>query len=179
MEEQFNVLYKYLKMLDLEEAISNMKIIHIAGTKGKEKADDNVQISTFFRFLALLVFKIFATKQLILEQAYVDVLIFQVPTPIVCGITSLRYDHMEILGNTLGEIAGEKAGIFKVPLKVVTPLDAKLLNGLRLGLKMGLIVLKAWKHVLVSLWRLLRGSFNFHLTVIEDEKGGLRDMNKG
>ncbi|KAG4920294.1 hypothetical protein JHK82_049251 [Glycine max] len=235
MEERFNVLYKYLKMLDLEEAISNMKIIHVAGTKGKgstctftesilrncgfrtglftsphlidirerfrldgveiseekflvyfwwcydrlkENTDDNVPMPTFFHFLALLAFKIFAAEQvdvsimevglggkydatnvLILEQAD-DVLIFQVPTPIVCGITSLGYDHMEILGNTLGEIAGEKAGIFKhripaftvpqpdeamhvlrekasqlnVPLQVVTPLDAKLLNGSRLAL---------------------------------------------
>ncbi|XP_020215034.1 folylpolyglutamate synthase isoform X1 [Cajanus cajan] len=223
MEERFNVLYKYLKMLDLEEAISNMKIIHVAGTKGKgstctftesilrnwgfrtglftsphlidikerfrldgveiceekflayfwwcylrlkEKTDDNVPMPTFFHFLALLAFKIFAAEQ-------VDVSIMEVglggkydatnlvPTPIVCGITSLGYDHMEILGNTLGEIAGEKAGIFKhqipaftvpqpdeamnvlrekasqlnVPLQVVTPLDPKLLNGLRLGLE--------------------------------------------
>lgn len=84
-----------------------------------------------------------------------------VQKPIVCGITSLGYDHMEILGNTLGEIAGEKAGILKhripaftvtqpdeamdvlkekasqlnVPLQVTSPLDAKLLNGLKLGLE--------------------------------------------
>ncbi|XP_058787553.1 folylpolyglutamate synthase-like isoform X2 [Vicia villosa] len=35
MEERFTVLFQYLKMLELEEAISNMKIIHVAGTKGK------------------------------------------------------------------------------------------------------------------------------------------------
>ncbi|RDX78244.1 Folylpolyglutamate synthase, partial [Mucuna pruriens] len=223
MEERFYVLYKYIKMLDLEEAISNMKIIHVAGTKGKgstctftesilrncgfrtglftsphlieirerfrldgveiceekflayfwwcydrlkKNTDDNVPMPTFFHFLALLAFKIFAAEQ-------VDVSIVEVglggkydatnvvQTPIVCGITSLGYDHMDILGNTLGEIAGEKAGIFKhripaftvpqpdeamhvlrekasqlnVPLEVVTPLDAKLLNGLRLGLE--------------------------------------------
>jgi folylpolyglutamate synthase/dihydropteroate synthase len=40
--------------------------------------------------------------------------ILQVKAPVVCGISSLGYDHMEILGNTLGEIAGEKAGILKV-----------------------------------------------------------------
>ena len=33
--------------------------------------------------------------------------------PYVCGISSLGYDHMEILGHTLPEIAGEKAGILK------------------------------------------------------------------
>ncbi|KAF7816391.1 folylpolyglutamate synthase isoform X2 [Senna tora] len=210
-------------MLDLEEPISKMKIIHVAGTKGKgstctftesilrncgfhtglftsphlidvrerfrlngmeiceekflayfwwcydrlkEKTDDNVPMPTYFRFLALLAFKIFAAEQ-------VDVAIMEVglggkydatnvvQEPIVCGITSLGYDHMEILGNTLGEIAGEKAGIMKhrvpaftvpqpdeamcvlkekasqldVPLQVAPPLDAKLLNGLKLGLE--------------------------------------------
>ncbi|XP_057441902.1 folylpolyglutamate synthase [Lotus japonicus] len=223
MGDQFNVMFEYLKMLDLEEDISKMKIIHVAGTKGKgstctfsesilrncgfhtglftsphlidirerfrldgleicedkflayfwwcydrlkEKTDDNIPMPPYFRFLALLAFKIFAAEQ-------VDVAIMEVGLggkydatnvvhkPIVCGITSLGYDHMEILGNTLGEIAGEKAGIFKdripafttpqpdeamhvleekasqlnVPLQVVPPLDAKLLNGLRLGLE--------------------------------------------
>ncbi|XP_061343515.1 folylpolyglutamate synthase-like isoform X1 [Gastrolobium bilobum] len=223
MGDQFSMLFEYLKMLDLEEPISNMKIIHVAGTKGKgstctftesilrncgfhtglftsphlidirerfrldgmeiceekflayfwwcydrlkEKTDENVPMPPYFRFLALLAFKIFAAEQ-------VDVAIMEVglggkydatnvvQAPIVCGITSLGYDHMEILGNTLGEIAGEKAGIFKeripaftvpqpdeamrvleekasqlnVPLQVASPLDAKLLNGLRLGLE--------------------------------------------
>ncbi|KAK7276322.1 hypothetical protein RIF29_17461 [Crotalaria pallida] len=223
MGDQFEVLYEYLKMLDLEEPISKMKIIHVAGTKGKgstctfaesilrncgfhtglftsphlidirerfrldgvdiceekflayfwwcydrlkEKTDDNIPMPNYFRFLAILAFKIFASEQ-------VDVAIMEVGlggkydatnvarAPIVCGITSLGYDHMEILGNTLGEIAGEKAGIFKdripaftvpqpdeamhvleekasllnVPLQVVAPLDPKLLNGLRLGLE--------------------------------------------
>ncbi|XP_027329271.1 folylpolyglutamate synthase-like isoform X3 [Abrus precatorius] len=223
MGNHFDLLFEYLKMLDLEDQIANMKIIHVAGTKGKGstctfsesilrncgfhtglftsphlidvrerfrldgmeiceqkflayfwwcydrlkgKTDDNIPMPTYFRFLALLAFKIFAAEQ-------VDVAIMEVglggkydatnvvQAPIVCGITSLGYDHMEILGNTLREIAGEKAGIFKnripaftvpqpdeamhvleekasqlnVPLQVVTPLDAKLLNGLRLGLE--------------------------------------------
>jgi dihydrofolate synthase/folylpolyglutamate synthase len=34
-------------------------------------------------------------------------------TPKVAVITSLSYDHMAVLGNTLAEIAGEKAGIIK------------------------------------------------------------------
>ncbi|GAA0142094.1 ligase [Lithospermum erythrorhizon] len=86
---------------------------------------------------------------------------FQVKSPVVCGIASLGYDHMEILGNTLAQIAGEKAGIFKhgvpaftvpqpdeamnvlveksskldVHLKIAAPLDSSLLNGLHLGLE--------------------------------------------
>ena len=36
-----------------------------------------------------------------------------VQEPYVCGISPLGFDHMEILGHTLPEIAAEKAGIFK------------------------------------------------------------------
>ena len=39
--------------------------------------------------------------------------------PKVCVITSLSYDHMNVLGNTLAEIAGEKAGIIKPGVPVV------------------------------------------------------------
>ncbi|XP_056176547.1 folylpolyglutamate synthase-like [Syzygium oleosum] len=220
--DRFDLLFDYLKMLDLDQQIPQMKVIHVAGTKGKgstctftesilrncgfrtglftsphlidvcerfrldgediceekflayfwwcydrlkEKASEDVPMPTYFRFLALLAFKIFAAEQ-------VDVAILEVglggkfdatnvvEAPIVCGISSLGFDHMEILGNTLGEIAGEKAGIFKrgvpaftVPqpdeamqvleekashldlnLQVAPPLDANLLNGLKLGL---------------------------------------------
>jgi dihydrofolate synthase/folylpolyglutamate synthase len=33
--------------------------------------------------------------------------------PLVCGITRIGYDHMNVLGSTIGAIAGEKAGILK------------------------------------------------------------------
>ncbi|KAL3899464.1 MAG: hypothetical protein SGPRY_012636, partial [Prymnesium sp.] len=33
--------------------------------------------------------------------------------PLVCGITRIGMDHMNVLGNTVAEIAGEKAGIIK------------------------------------------------------------------
>ncbi|KAB5544309.1 hypothetical protein DKX38_012421 [Salix brachista] len=132
----------------------------------KEKCTEDIPMPTYFRFLALLAFKIFSAEQ-------VDVVILEVglggkfdatnvvQKPIICGISSLGYDHMEILGNTLAQIAGEKAGIFKdgipaftvpqpdeamnvleqkaselnVHLQVVEPLDAKLLNGLKLRLE--------------------------------------------
>ncbi|KAI9156824.1 hypothetical protein LWI28_012749 [Acer negundo] len=220
--DRFDLLFDYIKILDLEEAISQMKVIHVAGTKGKgstctftesilrncgfqtglftsphlidvrerfrlngveiceekylsyfwwcydrlkENSSEDVPMPTYFRFLALLAFKIFAAEQ-------VDVVILEVglggkfdatnvvQSPVVCGISSLGYDHMEILGYTLGAIAGEKAGIFKhgvpaftvtqpdeamcvleekaskldVPLQVAPPLDASLLNGQKLGL---------------------------------------------
>ncbi|KAK9282692.1 hypothetical protein L1049_010912 [Liquidambar formosana] len=224
--DRYDLLFDYLKILELDEPISKMNIIHVAGTKGKgstctftesilrncgfrtglftsphlidirerfrldgvdiceekflayfwwcwdrlkvctKTVSEDIPMPTYFRFLALLAFKIFAAEQ-------VDVAIMEVglggkfdatnvvQKPIVCGISSLGYDHMEILGNTLGEIAGEKAGIFKhgvpaftvpqpdeamtvleekashldVCLKVAPPLDANLLNGLQLGLE--------------------------------------------
>jgi dihydrofolate synthase/folylpolyglutamate synthase len=41
-------------------------------------------------------------------------------TPTVSVITSLSYDHMAVLGDTLAEIAGEKAGIIKEGVPVVS-----------------------------------------------------------
>lgn len=41
-------------------------------------------------------------------------------TPVVSVITSIGYDHMNALGNTLAEIASEKAGIIKPGVPVVT-----------------------------------------------------------
>ncbi|ERN08073.1 hypothetical protein AMTRI_Chr08g203110 [Amborella trichopoda] len=222
MGDQFDLMFQYIKMLDLEEPISQLKIIHVAGTKGKgstctfvesilrtsgfhtglftsphlidirerfrvdgmeiseekflayfwwcwnrlkEKTDEDVPMPTYFRFLALLAFKIFTAEQ-------VDVAILEVglggkfdatnvvQSPVVCGISSLGFDHVEILGNTLGQIAGEKAGIFKhgvpaftvrqpdeamcvleknaselgISLQIALPLDVDMLGGLHLGL---------------------------------------------
>ena len=41
-------------------------------------------------------------------------------TPLVCGITNVDFDHMNILGDTLPEIAFEKAGIIKPNIPVFT-----------------------------------------------------------
>jgi dihydrofolate synthase / folylpolyglutamate synthase len=40
--------------------------------------------------------------------------------PQVCVITSISFDHMDVLGDTLAKIAGEKAGIIKPGVPVVT-----------------------------------------------------------
>eukprot|EP00268_Persea_americana_P051686 TRINITY_DN5726_c0_g1_i3.p1 TRINITY_DN5726_c0_g1~~TRINITY_DN5726_c0_g1_i3.p1 ORF type:complete len:569 (+),score=121.26 TRINITY_DN5726_c0_g1_i3:100-1806(+) len=220
--EKFHLMSKYMKILDLEEHTSRLKIVHIAGTKGKgstcafseailrecgfrtglftsphlidvreryridgfdisedkflsyfwdcwnqikEKVAEDLPMPALFQFLTLLAFKIFIFEK-------VDVAIIEVglggtldstnvvKEPVVCGITSLGMDHMEILGDTLGKIALEKAGIFKpgvpaftvpqlpeamdalkersyeskVLLKVASPLDPNKLHGLKLAL---------------------------------------------
>ncbi|MGQ9865728.1 MAG: bifunctional folylpolyglutamate synthase/dihydrofolate synthase [Pseudanabaenaceae cyanobacterium] len=71
-------------------------------------------------------FEVFtAAMWLILAEAAVDVAVVEVglggrldatnvvATPLACGITSIGRDHWQRLGETLPEIAGEKAGILK------------------------------------------------------------------
>jgi len=45
--------------------------------------------------------------------------------PDVCVITAISYDHTEVLGNTLAEIAGEKAGIIKPGSVVISSPQAE------------------------------------------------------
>ncbi|KAF6994754.1 hypothetical protein CFC21_011377 [Triticum aestivum] len=220
---QWELMAKYLQILELEEPIARLKVVHVAGTKGKGstctfaesilrscgfrtglftsphlidvrerfrldgldiseekfiryfwwcwnklkvKTGDDIPMPAYFRFLALLAFKIFSDEQ------QVDVAVLEVglggkydatnvvKAPVVCGISSLGYDHMEILGNSLVEIAGEKAGILKkgvpaytvpqpevamsvlkqraselgVSIRIVPPLDPRQLEDQPLGL---------------------------------------------
>ena len=56
--------------------------------------------------------------------------------PSVCGLTSISIDHTHQLGNTLGEIAAEKAGIFKRDIPVVSvPQDPEAKRVLRRAAK--------------------------------------------
>ncbi|CAN1251016.1 Folylpolyglutamate synthase [Linum perenne] len=191
----FHFLFDYLKILELEDALADMKIVHVAGTKGKGStctftesilrncgfktglftSPHLIDVRERFRLDGADISeeKFLAYFWWCFNRFKVDVAILEVglggrfdatnviQKPVVCGIASLGYDHMEILGNTLGEIAGEKAGILKygvpaftvqqpeeamrvieekasnlnVDLQVVHPLDANLLNGLKLGLE--------------------------------------------
>jgi folylpolyglutamate synthase len=75
-------------------------------------------MATYFRFLTLMAFDIFIKEK-------VDIAIIEVglggrldatniiKSPVITGITSLGYEHQEILGDTIEEIAFEKAGIMK------------------------------------------------------------------
>lgn len=72
----------------------------------------------YFRYLTILAYHIFLSlkvKCTILEVGiggrYDSTNI--VPRPIVTGVTTLGLDHTALLGNTIEEIAYQKAGIFK------------------------------------------------------------------
>jgi dihydrofolate synthase / folylpolyglutamate synthase len=78
---------------------------------------------SFFELTVAMAFDYFATEK-------VDIAIIEtglggrldstnIITPILSIITNIGYDHMNILGNTLGKIATEKAGIIKQNVPVV------------------------------------------------------------
>lgn len=126
---------------------------------------EGLSMPSYFSFLTILAFHVFLEEK-------VDCAIIEVgiggdydPTniiekPIVCGITTLDFDHTNILGNTLKSIAWSKAGIIKkdsivytveqdqqealdvitsraeakgCPVYICKPLDTKLL-GIKLGI---------------------------------------------
>lgn len=78
---------------------------------------------SFFEITVAMAFDAFA-------DAEVDIAIIEtgmggrldstnIITPLLSIITNIGYDHMDFLGNTLAEIAGEKAGIIKQGVPVV------------------------------------------------------------
>ncbi|KAI8922827.1 Mur ligase [Entophlyctis helioformis] len=82
---------------------------------------DHPDKPNYFRYLTLMSFHLFM-------QEKVDVVILEtgvggeydctnfIEKPVACGITSLGFDHMSILGETIDKIAWHKAGIIKVGL---------------------------------------------------------------
>ncbi|CAM6095551.1 unnamed protein product [Calypogeia fissa] len=177
----FEATFKHLQILELDEPLERLSVIHVAGTKGKgstcaftesmlrasgfrtglftsphlvdvcerfrldgrdvsrkvfaanfwwvynrlQENTDIIPMPGFFRFMTLLALRMFIVEK-------VDVAILEVGlggrldatnvvrAPAVCGIASLGFDHMELLGNTLTEIATEKAGIFKPGVPAIT-----------------------------------------------------------
>ena len=79
---------------------------------------------TYFEFLFLM-------GMLIFQKEEVDYIVLEtglggrldatnsVREPVACVITSISLDHVEYLGNTIGQIAGEKAGIIKPGVPVI------------------------------------------------------------
>ncbi len=78
---------------------------------------------SFFEMTVAMAFKYFADEQV--DIAVVEVGMggrldsTNIITPLVSVITNIGYDHMQFLGNTLADIAREKAGIIKPYVPVV------------------------------------------------------------
>lgn len=93
-------------------------------------AIDSIPDLTWFELttaLAFMYFKHMAADVVVLEVGLGGRLdATNVVTPVVSVITSLSYDHTHLLGDTLAEIAFEKAGIIKPGVPVVSaPQDSE------------------------------------------------------
>lgn len=78
---------------------------------------------TFFEITTLLAYCYFAEEQV--DYAVIETGIggrldaTNIITPQICAITSVSLEHTDVLGNTLAEIASEKAGIIKPKVPIV------------------------------------------------------------
>ena len=91
---------------------------------------------TFFELMTAMAFKHFADNKV--DYAVIEVGLggrldsTNVIKPEICAITSIGYDHVAQLGDTLSSIATEKAGILKPGvLTIAAPQEAEALTVLR------------------------------------------------
>ncbi|WP_029232384.1 bifunctional folylpolyglutamate synthase/dihydrofolate synthase [Butyrivibrio sp. VCB2006] len=75
----------------------------------------------FLFFMAMLLYDVYPVDYLVLETGLGGRLdsTNAVAKPLVSVITEIGYDHMQYLGETIEEIAGEKAGIIKPGVPIV------------------------------------------------------------
>lgn len=90
----------------------------------KQKAEENHLHPTFFEFTTALAFLYFVQNKI--DWAVIEVGMggrldaTNVIIPEVSVITNIDYDHMSYLGDTKKKIAGEKAGIIKENIPLIT-----------------------------------------------------------
>ena len=102
--------------------ISNRKFVELTNLI-KEKSEKNNLILTTFEFL-FLIFLLFSLE-LNVDYSVIECGLggrldtTNVITPIVSVITSISYDHIDILGESIEDIAREKGGIIKESIPVV------------------------------------------------------------
>ena len=128
MEAGYKVgLYTSPHLVDFRERIRiNGEMIGreevVAFTERMRETIDTIH-SSFFEVTTAMAFEAFARRG-------VDVAVIEtglggridstnIVTPLLSVITNISFDHKNILGNTLAEIAGEKAGIVKPGVPVV------------------------------------------------------------
>lgn len=141
MNERFRVNFEMCSDEELIEAWEQVKALLPGNTRqsaavgrsrlpgcGAEtteycEASGNRQPLTYFEILFLMSLLIFSQKDVdycIMETGLGGRLDATVLThPVISVITSISLDHTEMLGNTIGEIAAEKAGIIKEGVPVV------------------------------------------------------------
>lgn len=106
-----------------------LEAFHVVTDRLKDLPEELRQISyhpTFFEFLffmAMVIFEGSGVEYVVLETGLGGRLdaTNSVEMKAMCILTSIGYDHMEYLGDTLPQIAHEKAGILRAGTPVVYP----------------------------------------------------------
>ncbi len=91
--------------------------------EAENKIGDLGELTTFeiFTAMAFLYFRQVKADYQVVEVGLGGRLdATNVVKPLVCVLTSISYDHMDVLGDTLAKIAGEKTGIIKSGATVVS-----------------------------------------------------------
>lgn len=122
-------------------AVTNDRLVELMRVVDGALGEDEVQTVgrpvTFFEYATALAFEWFRAEKVdlaILETGLGGRLDATnvVTSPVATAITSISMDHMDFLGNTLAEIAGEKAGIIKAGRPViVAPQPPEVMTVLR------------------------------------------------
>ncbi len=103
------------------EPIADMDLVELV--EAVKPSVESIPGLTVFEILTAMAFTYFADQGV--EYAAVEVGLggrldaTNVLTPIITVITSLSYDHMHLLGDSLSDIAREKAGIIKPRIPVI------------------------------------------------------------
>ncbi|KAK6112551.1 bifunctional protein FolC family protein [Brugia pahangi] len=104
--------------LSEEDFVKYFEHIYSLLEKAVEESNKTVTMPSYFKFLTVMAFHVFIKEKV--DVAIVEVGIGGehdctniIQNPVVCGVTTLDYDHMPLLGSTIELIAWHKAGIFK------------------------------------------------------------------
>ena len=108
------------EMISRKEMLGLMNRVHPVTEKLRRQGVD----PTFFEIFTALAFLFFADSKV--DLAVIETGLggrldsTNVIMPEIVGITSISLDHQNLLGNTLGSIAKEKAGVIKKGIPVLT-----------------------------------------------------------
>ena len=115
-------------MVDDATFLKHLNKIYTLEQTFKENYHDQL---TFFELLTLVAFNVFAEEDLdlvIVEVGLGGLLdATNVITPLLSVITTIGYDHMNVLGNNLSSILRNKLGIAKMNIPLVTGIQQQTL----------------------------------------------------
>ncbi len=124
IRERITINGRMISKKDFGKIITDIKKINVSSSFGHP---------TFFETLTALALKYFYEKNV--EYAVLEVGLggrldaTNIVKPLISVITNVSMEHEEVLGDTLEKIAGEKAGIIKKNVPVVTSAENKKVLG--------------------------------------------------